>query len=120
MNIRQKVFQKLNGETDAGSRVWGMKAPAGTDTPYIVFYVVSKEQLKAMDGYIGLKRPRVQVSCFGGTFQEAGELAEEVVEVLSDWGEVSYALHENEVDQYDEDTGIYHIPVDFMIGHKEE
>lgn len=120
MNIRQKVFQKLNNATDAGDRVYGMKAPAGTDRPYIVFYVVSDTKHKAHDGYTGLARPRVQVSCYGDTFQQVGELAEEVTELFKDWSDVSVAMHENEVDQYDEDTGLYHIPVDFFIQHKEE
>ena len=119
MNIRQKVFQKLNNATKAKDRVWGMKAPQDTKRPYIVFYVVSDTKHKAHDGYTGLARPRVQISCYAETFQQAGELAEEVTDVLSDWGEAT-ALHENEIDQYDEDTGIYHIPVDFFIQHKEE
>jgi len=120
MNIRQLTYNKLNNATTAGTAVYGGGRAASVTPPYIVFFVVSENRLYAHDGEVGLSRPRVQVSCFADTYTGAVDLAGEVIAELESWAEVSHAMQDNEQDLYEEDTGLYHIPLDFFIGYRRD
>ena len=117
MNIRGQLYTKLNNDTEAESRVYGGgRAPQGTDTPYIVFFMVSNNRRYSLEGHANLTRTRIQVSCYGSSYQEASDLAEEVTELLEGW-EGKYVVQDNKQDLYEEEAGVYHVPVDFFIGY---
>lgn len=100
------------------TRTYPVVAPQGTTLPYCVYRKVSPGRRYTMDGYAGIQRPRMQVSCYGATYGQAKGVAAQLIAAVESWAGVESAWVENEVDFYDKDTNTYHVPVDFFAWYK--
>jgi hypothetical protein len=103
-----------------GTRVYGGdNAPDGVSRPYCVYSQVSAGRKYTHSGYAGIQRPRMQVNCYADTYEEAKEVAAQVTAAMESWPaanvQVGAAFQDNEVDLYDNETGLYVVPVDFIL-----
>lgn len=100
------------------TRVYAVAPPQDVVLPYCVCSKVSNQRQYSHDGYSSLQRPRIQVSCFATGYLIAKQIAEQVIAALESWpgaDNVQAAFMENEIDLYEQDTKLYHVPVDFLI-----
>lgn len=114
------------------NRVYGVIAPQGATKPYIVFNVVSQNYSHAMGGDDGLTETRVQFSTYGTTYASVKGVVEQLKAAYRNYIQgnstiqmgnqqwVHTTLLANEIDLYEEDTGLYHTAVDIIFWHKEE
>lgn len=100
-----------------GDRIYPVRAPQGVTAPFCVYTKISNNRQYAMGGYANVQRHRFQVSCYGATYSSAKNVAAQVTAALEAWvaNEIKAAFAINEIDMYEKDTGLYHIPVDFYI-----
>lgn len=107
------------------NRVYPMKLPQNPTLPAITYQKISGLRVQSHDGPSGLAYPRFQVSCWGESYSDAKQVAEEVRQDLDGYQglmgvvQVGAALLQNEIDFYIPETGYYHVPVDFIIWHDE-
>lgn len=119
--IEETLYSYLSGHAGlsalVGNRIYPVVAPQGVTKPYCVCKKVSNARQYAMGGIVAAQRHRFQVSCFGTTYSSAKNVAAQVTAALEAWkaAEVLAAFAINEIDMYEQDTGLYHIPVDFYI-----
>ncbi len=125
--------------TAVSSRVYAITAPQGTARPYIVFSVISNVFSHAMGGDSGLMQTRVQFSVYGDTYASVKGVVEDLKAAYRNYiqgadlaasymgadedGEgghwVQTTLLTNEIDFYEEDTGLYHTALDVFFWHRE-
>ncbi len=122
MSIEQKLFERLKGEVALISdRVYGGTAPQGIERPYIVYVKISPSRDYTHDGYSGLHRPLMQISCLADTYDSAKDVAAQVITALESWPKsdnVDAVFIENEIDMYERDTGLYHCLVDAYVWNR--
>ncbi len=113
--MRQAIFDRIKNVTAAGTRVYGGQiAPQDVETPYIVFWLSGGSEGLAHDGAHDARELTLQVSCFGTGYKQAADLAEQVAVLMRAWkntGTVSYALKTSEMDMYEQEVGLYHVPL---------
>jgi hypothetical protein len=101
------------------SQLYRTKAPAGVSGSYCVLFRVSRVRRYSHDGYSGLTRYRLQISCFAPRDELAKQVAEQVTAAMEAWPSVNPNVqsceHVGEQDLYESDVDMYHIPVDFLI-----
>jgi len=112
------------------NRVYGVKAPIGVATPYIVFNVVSGGFVHSMGGDSGLAETRVQFSVFGDGYGVVKTVVEDLKKTYRNYIEgggalmggaqwVQSTLLGNETDMYEDDTNLYHTALDITFWHVE-
>ncbi len=121
--MRSAIYGKLNNATAAEARVFGGQiAPQNIESPFIVFWLTGSTEELDHNGAHEAREVTVQVSCFGAGYTQAVELAEQVSVILRAWkntGSVSHALKTTESDIFEQDVGLYHIPVIATIKYYE-
>jgi hypothetical protein len=93
-------------------------------TPYGIVFKVSPGKDYTHSGG-GLSQSRLQCSCFADTYYAAKTFAREVITAMEAWPNststtatgVQAVFLEGEVDLFDDETKVHHIPVDFFIWH---
>ncbi len=98
--------------TTAGQRFYYDPAPIGVTKPYGHISIISTVKLYHQTGE-GIKRSRVQVSCYGANHVQAKTLAEEVEAAMEVFTNCQRAFFENETHMQNEDTK--HIALDFFV-----
>ena len=102
-----------------GDRVYAVTADDEATAPYCVYEQVSGGKRYTHGGYAGLQRPRMQVTCYASTYEVAKDISVQVTAAMESWPAASVlvgsAFQQNEIDLYDNDTGLYIVPVDFFI-----
>ncbi|NSW92318.1 MAG: DUF3168 domain-containing protein [Firmicutes bacterium] len=91
--------------------------PYPYDWAGITYFLVSHPEVYSKDGPAGLSFPRLQISVWSNAYTKAKQVAELVKKVMHGYAE--FATKEGENDIYEPDTKLYHIPLDFIIQHKE-
>jgi len=111
-----------------GQRIYFVQAPQDTETPYIVVTKVSGVREHSHDGSSHLAHPRFQFSVFATTYSSAKSIASALQTALQGYsgtmgGEsgvsVGATFYENEMDFYETESQLYHVPVDYIIWHTE-
>ena len=127
MTIQEEIFTRLTGYSGLTAlidkRVYYMRMPQKHRLPAIVYQKISGPKLYSHDGEAGLAYPRIQFSCMADDPDEATSVAAQLQAALSaytDSGlttpiEASFIL--NEFDDYEQDTDIYRVLVDYRIWH---
>jgi len=116
--------------TSVSNRVYGVKAPIGVATPYIVFNVVLGNFVHSMGGDSGLTETKIQFSVFGDEYANVKGVVEDLKKTYRNYtkgdgtlmgGEqwVQSTLLTNEVDMYEDDTNLYHTALDITFWHVE-
>ena len=117
MNIRRQVFAMLQSTSYP---VYGLFVPSSVSPPYATYHVISDVPGHTHAGHDGTAETRIQVSCYATSYQGAGEIAESVftsITASTITNGVRIPRKLNELDFYEEDTKVFHIPVDFQISH---
>lgn len=117
---RLKHFDQLNALI--GGRIYALYAPDKIDTPYCEFSQISSNRKYTHGGYAGAKRTRIQVNCYAKTYEVAKNVAAQVTSALETWSkaEIGAVFQENEVDMFDSNTGLFFVPVDFIIWYQKQ
>ncbi len=121
--IESTLSNRLKGQaTNVSNRVYPNVAPSGVDRPYLVYRLVSPGRDYTHAGFSDLSESRFQVSVFADNYGSAKNTAKQVKDGLEGWktSEVLATFLAGEMDLYEDDTKIHHIPLDFWIWHKEE
>lgn len=100
-----------------GSRIYPLLLPQDYDLPAITYTKISGSRINAKTGQTGLANPRFQFSCWGKTYLEAKKVADAVRIAMNQFKGDAYM--QDEQDFYEPDTGLYHVPVDFIVWHTE-
>lgn len=109
-----------------GTRIYPMKAPPGTASPYCTYQVVSDLRQYSHAGYSGLSRYRVQVSCFANDtkagapgYPSVKAVAAQVLAAMEAWHssnpKVQSCLLDGDHDEFEESVSACHIPLDFIV-----
>ena len=129
MTIKDEIFTRLTGHSGLSAlidkRVFPGKLPQKYTLPAIVYQKITSPHLYSHDGEAGLAFPRFQVSCMADDPDEAEDVAIQVQAALSGYSdkelttpvEASFLL--NELEDYEPDTKIYRVIMDFRIWHGE-
>jgi len=103
-------------------RCYPIRLPQEPTYPAVTYQRISTVPTYSQDGDSNLDRGRWQFSCWARTHTAAEAVAAQVRTALTTW-RASYgqpAFLENQVDFYEPDTDVHHIPVDAIIWWKEE
>ena len=114
-----------------GNRVYPMVLPLGVIMPAITYSIVSVMRYRTLSGFSNLIRPRLQLSIWGESYQQAYELEEVVLALLEgnpaiQWADpggvnetkVQSCFSDNELDGYEPQSGLYRMIVDFILMHE--
>lgn len=132
MKIEEALFSHLKSHAGlsalVGTRIYPQIMPQGVTMPAVTYQKISGPREYSHGGPSELAHPRFQLSCWAKNYSTAKDIAEQVRLALQAYrgtmggagGVTVYgAFLENEIDLYESDTRLYHIPVDFSIWHKE-
>ena len=118
--LQQTALTKL-----IGARIFPIHIPQNSELPAIAYNMISKPRTYSQSGDSHLVKPRIQFSCFGHRYHDVRDVADQIVIALSgfkgnmDGATIQSAFIENEVDLYESDTKIYHIPVDVIFQYND-
>ena len=126
MSIEGAVFNFIKTNVPLiSNRIYAAYAPQAVAKPYIVYMKVSAPREYYMEGPQDIVRARFQFSVYATGYSSCKAVVKELQDALSGFsgamGTVSVpgAFYDNEQDAYEEDTGLFHCPVDYFIWHKE-
>ena len=126
MTIEEAIYSYLSGEagitTIVGNRIYPMILPQDTDYPALTYFRVSGPEHHDKD----VAFPRIQISCWAEKYEEARTLAGEVKAAFQrlkgPMGDPGVAVIQgvflNVLDLYDNETQVYHMPVDIKLIHR--
>lgn len=128
MSIEEALQEYLSGKAEittlVSDRIYPVVLPQGVSYPALTYLKVSGPVLHDVD----IAYPRFQLSSWSESYAEAKQLAAAVKEVLQRFKgimgnapgvKVSQVVFENELDLYDPETGVHHIPSDYTIIYRE-
>lgn len=132
MKIEEALFSYLKSYAGlsalVGTRIYPLVLPQNPTLPAVTYFKVSRAGERTLGGPNPvLKQVRIQFSCWGSTYRSAKDVAEQVMMALQDYTgtmggtdgvKVLDANPVNERDIYEQNTGIYHIPVDVLMLHE--
>jgi len=122
VNLRSHLIQEI---TEVEGRIYPQKLPQDPDFPAITYNLISTNRSYSHSGDTNTPVKLIQIDCWADRYGPAKQVAAKVVAKLSGYlGLVSETevgqLHlSNEMDDYNEDTGWYKIPLDFNFGYYE-
>ncbi|MFZ5816300.1 MAG: tail completion protein gp17 [Bacillota bacterium] len=122
MNLKQAVFAHLQGVAGAGDRIYPILLPQKPTLPAVTYQVISDVPERDLAG-TARRRARVQLSCWGATLAAATDLAAAVAARFQDLTgpmgtggpEVLDSTTTIQADGFDDQVGIYLVPVDALI-----
>lgn len=126
--LAQSGITDLLGTHDDSPCIFFARAPQDVEQPYIIVLKVAGPRLHSHDGGSGLANPQFQFSIFASSYGTAKEIAAAVQTALQGYsgtmgGESGVAVNGiyylNEVDQYENETELHHIAVDYEFFHEE-
>lgn len=109
---RMLNFAPLN--TLVGFRIYPLILPQKPTMPAITYQQISATPYSTINQASGLALYRVQLSCYGNTYNEAKAVSKQVLSALQRFtGEgLQDVAIENEFDDYEQDTKLYKVVID--------
>lgn len=101
-------------------RYYPLVLPKNCNTPAITYQRISNTRHRSHSGY-SMNSPVFQLSCWAETMESVRILAQKLIDAVDNHtGQMTpvervTALHINDQDLYDPETGLYHIPIDFEL-----
>lgn len=101
------------------SRIYPVRMPLNVAYPAISIHEISGNE----DHVTGHRHNRYQVSCWSTSFSQVQSLKEAVIDCLQRYkgvasgNKIKQISFEGSMDLYEEETKIYHIPLDFIVIH---
>lgn len=117
--IEQSIYTALTTgsplPTSANTRVFPVLIPKESNAyPAISYQRVTSTPVVSLQGSSGLDNVRVQIDCWARTYKEVKALAAEVRLVMQSIG----ALPATDVDDYEPETKLYRVIMDFTMWQK--
>ncbi len=112
-----ELFTHLRTIPAINNRAYAAYAPQDVANPYIVFRLIAGSRRYSHDGFSSLSVDRVQVSVYADTYATARGVADEVINRMESWATAQATFMASQVDIYEEETKLYHIPVDYEVWH---
>jgi hypothetical protein len=107
-------------------RIYPHHLPQQPAYPAVSYHIIgARPRDRAMGGDSGIAFKRVQVSCWGKSYGQAVQVAEQVRQALQRWSgtEAGTAVQdiylENQNEFFEADLGIYHHALDFEVVYGE-
>jgi hypothetical protein len=125
MIINDAIFAHLTHHAGLAAlislRCYPVRLPQEPTYPAVTYQRVSLVPTYSHDGDSNLDRGRWQFSCWATTHTAAEAVAAQVRLALAVWRAAfsQPAFLENQVDFYEPETGVHHIPVDATLWWKE-
>jgi len=123
--VRQRLRASPEVSALVGTRIFpvGGRPDEGPEAalPAITYQRVSNRRLTSHEGSLGASLPLVQLSCWAKTWSEARAVAAAVRRALDGWIDYSSdpPIHgvtiEGELDEYDADARVYHVPLSVRV-----
>jgi hypothetical protein len=119
VSFETALYNRLSSQlsTTVGTRIYPGIAPQNTTTPYIVYLKVSAGKEYSHGGSVGLSRDRVQVGVFSTGYLTAKSVVSKVVTAMEGSTVFQASFKANELDIYESETKMFHVPVDFFVWH---
>lgn len=101
------------------NRIYPVRMPINATYPAISIHEISGNE----DHVTGHKHNRYQVSCWSTSFSQVQSMKEAVIDCLQRYkgiasgNKIKQISFEGSMDLYEEETKIYHIPLDFIVIH---
>lgn len=108
-----------------GPRIYPVVLPQTPTYPCVTYQRISTTRESAMGVEVGIAHARVQCSAWAQTYTAAKGVKEQLRAALERWRGtvlgvvVQDSFFLNELDLYEADVRIWHLPVDFMIHYAE-
>lgn len=121
----EEALTALLAPVASGHRHW-KRVPQGTPLPYVVMNVISGLRDYTMQRASGLREKRVQVDCYGSTYEEATSTARQVEKILSGrrGGIFAGIFLDSERDLSEASAGDvgrpFRISLDFIVHHHQQ
>ena len=129
MKIEEALYSYLSSHSGltnlVGNRIYPMILPQNTALPAVSYQRISAIRERSHEGPSGLAHPRFQFSCWGDTYKQVKDVAEQIRFALDGYKGIMNEVHidaiyiEDDRDVYDPKTKIYHIAIDAVIWHEE-
>jgi hypothetical protein len=103
-------------------RIYSLKAPQGTSPPYLVYQIITAPRDYTHDGYSST-RTRLQITIYSTEAKESKTIKAILyteMEAMHLTKDVCPVMQTNSLDLYDDKLGLFQVPVDFLIFHKQE
>ena len=119
MSFETAIYNRLSSQMSSalGTRIYPMVAPQKTATPYVVYTKISAGKEYSHAGGASLSRDRVQISVFSTGYLAAKTVVGNIVTAMEGAATFQASFKVNEIDFYEEQTKLFHIPIDFIIWH---
>ena len=118
MTLETDLYSRLStAVTLVSGRIYPLVAPQGTTTPYITYAKISAGKYYTHGGAAGLSRDRLQISVYSTGYVTAKAIVTQVVTAMEDWGDIQAAFKEHEIDMFETETSLFHVPVDYFVWH---
>jgi len=102
------------------ARLFPNKLPQATTLPAVVLSVISDVPSESLDGFVGLRRARLQVDAYDRTYDGAQALADAIFAVLGDVATPDFAsLQGQRRDLYEDQSTNHRASQDFIIWTRE-
>lgn len=107
------------------TRIYRAQLPQAPTYPAISYFLVSADRIYEHDGAAGMNESRVQIDCWAETAEGARALGEAVRAALEavtgTWGSdtIQHSFLDNEQHVYDDEIGLHHRSLDFLVGFLE-
>ncbi len=117
--IRTLLYNDTAVRAIVDSRIYPLKKPLEATLPALTIHKISGPR----DHVTGHGTPRYQVSCWAESFSLVQDLSEAVISGLERYKGVASGNHikqivyVNSLDAIEDETGLFHVPVDFKIIH---
>jgi len=125
MTIEELLVARLTGYPAlaalVGNRVYPLVLPQNVALPAMTYQRISTLRVRSHSGPSGLAHPRFQFACWADSYAEAANVTR-VLRLALDGFKLTpggAALSENEIDDYEAETGRWRINADYIIWHSE-
>lgn len=117
--LRNLLLADTNVTDIVGTRIYPMKMPLDSPLPTLTIHRISNP----IDHLTDTASPRFQISVWSEDYAQAQQLRDAVIDYLNrykgvqDGINIKQIIYLEAVDIFEEQTSIYHIPIDFKIIH---
>ena len=123
MRLEQAINQYLQAKLN--NRLYPQVLPQKVDLPAVAYTSVSIERLHALQKDTGFAKHRIQFACYANSFKQAVETAEKIRKEIQGFiGDmagiyIGGVLILSETSDYEENTGLYCVRLEFEFQYEE-
>lgn len=126
MSLESELYSRLSGFSGlsdlVSTRIYPVKMPQNTALPAVVFQRITGTRQAAFGADTGDVLSRVQVDVFATSYKDGVRaVADQVRQALERYSSatISDIYIDNEFDDWDPETDIYRVTMDFRVWYKE-